>query len=139
MSGNNNSGGWRPPSNPNYIPPPPKERPQFSIAAVIIDLLLPYGLLVLGYWFYFESFKGGVLAFMALVYVVSRLKQILLWTILFYQRFAPEKMRQACMFTPSCSEYMQMAIVKYGVLAGLDKGIDRLARCRGQERGEDYP
>lgn len=139
MSGDNNSGGWRPPSNPNYIPPPPKQRPSFSLAAVIADFLLPYGLAVLGYWRFSETFSGGTVALLAIAYVVLRLKQILLWAILIYQRFAPEKVRQACLFTPSCSEYMYLAIIKYGVLAGLGKGVDRLSRCRGARQGEDFP
>ena len=34
-----------------------------------------------------------------------------------------------CRFTPSCSQYMVDAIVKYGLFVGLLKGFSRLSRC----------
>ena len=38
--------------------------------------------------------------------------------------------RNACRFTPSCSEYMAQAIAKYGVCRGGYMGIKRILRCR---------
>ena len=35
----------------------------------------------------------------------------------------------ACRFTPSCSEYMIQAIVKYGPVRGTAKGVWRICRC----------
>lgn len=34
-----------------------------------------------------------------------------------------------CRFTPTCSEYMKIAIEKYGTFKGLKLGIKRLLRC----------
>jgi putative membrane protein insertion efficiency factor len=35
----------------------------------------------------------------------------------------------ACRFEPSCSRYMQGAIVTHGLLRGVALGVGRLARC----------
>lgn len=67
------------------------------------------------------------------------IKTLLLKSINAYQKYAPAKIREACRFTPSCSEYMKLAILKYGVLKGVPKGINRLYRCRYPNGGIDYP
>lgn len=59
--------------------------------------------------------------------------------ILLYQKHAPERLRQSCLFTPSCSEYMRLAIEKYGALRGVAKGIRRLCRCHRPNGGVDLP
>lgn len=38
---------------------------------------------------------------------------------------------KACLYTPTCSEYAQSAIVKHGFLKGLVLGLARLFRCNG--------
>lgn len=38
--------------------------------------------------------------------------------------------RNACRFTPTCSEYTAQSIAKYGVLRGVFMGIRRILRCR---------
>ena len=38
--------------------------------------------------------------------------------------------RNACRFTPSCSEYTAQAIAKYVVFCGIKMGMKRIARCR---------
>lgn len=76
------------------------------------------------------------------IYIVLFLlliKPLLIWSINMYQRFAPERIRKLCYFEPSCSEYMKMAIEKYGVVRGLKKGCNRLMRCHWPNGGEDYP
>lgn len=60
-------------------------------------------------------------------------------TVLNYQKFAPESLRKACLFTPTCSEYMLLAIKKYGFLKGFLKGIKRLFRCHPPNGGVDEP
>jgi len=67
------------------------------------------------------------------------LKPLAIWMILMYQRFAPTKVRMACFFEPSCSEYMKLAIEKYGLIRGIIKGCDRLGRCHFPNHGKDYP
>ncbi len=38
--------------------------------------------------------------------------------------------RNACRFTPTCSEYTKQAIEKYGVVRGIKMGLNRISRCR---------
>lgn len=38
--------------------------------------------------------------------------------------------RAACRFTPTCSEYMRIAINKHGLFYGIFLGIKRILRCR---------
>ena len=38
--------------------------------------------------------------------------------------------KNACRFTPSCSEYTKQAIIKYGAVRGIYMGIRRIMRCR---------
>ena len=66
-------------------------------------------------------------------------KRFCIWLILLYQRFAPEKIRRECCFEPSCSEYMKLAIEKYGVVKGIYRGGKRLLRCHWPNGGIDYP
>jgi len=45
-----------------------------------------------------------------------------------------------CRFTPSCSEYMILALRKYGPIRGAAKGIWRVCRCHPwNEGGFDPP
>jgi putative membrane protein insertion efficiency factor len=34
-----------------------------------------------------------------------------------------------CRFYPTCSEYTRQAVLKYGVMMGLLKGLQRILRC----------
>lgn len=74
-----------------------------------------------------------------LIFVVAFLKDIFIWLVKVYQKFAPEAVRRKCVFTPSCSEYMILSLEKYGAIRGLIKGIKRLKRCHLPNHGEDYP
>lgn len=40
-----------------------------------------------------------------------------------------------CRFTPTCSQYMKEAIVKYGILKGGFLGIKRILRCHPFNKG----
>ena len=66
-------------------------------------------------------------------------KRVAIWLVKVYQRFAPDKIRNRCRFEPSCSQYMILALEKYGFLKGLCKGIRRLFRCRPPHGGYDEP
>jgi len=67
------------------------------------------------------------------------MKFLLIKLVRFYQKCAPEKVRSACLFKPSCSEYMILAINKYGSIVGIYKGIRRILRCKYPNGGIDYP
>lgn len=65
--------------------------------------------------------------------------RLLLALIRLYQRTAPQRLRGACRFEPSCSNYMMLAIQKYGAWKGVKLGLQRIHRCRIPNGGEDYP
>ena len=63
----------------------------------------------------------------------------MIFLIHLYQKIAPLKLRNSCRFEPSCSNYMIIAINKYGVLKGFFLGLKRIIRCRIPNSGYDYP
>ena len=69
----------------------------------------------------------------------ERIKKLVIGMVRFYQRHAPAEMRAACLFTPTCSEYMILAVEKYGAVRGVIKGIRRILRCKPPNGGVDYP
>ena len=85
--------------------------------------------------------KNGLLIASAvnLAILFMFLKRIAICMVRIYQRFAPESIRRKCRFEPSCSEYMILAIEKYGLWKGIAKGINRLKRCNINDGGFDYP
>ena len=46
-----------------------------------------------------------------------------------YQRFLRPVLPTVCRFQPSCSEYMILAVTKYGPARGAWRGIRRICRC----------
>ncbi len=56
-----------------------------------------------------------------------------------YQRLAPRKIRDACRFEPTCSNYAILALQKYGFLKGWKMVLNRLGRCKWPNGGEDLP
>lgn len=56
-----------------------------------------------------------------------------------YQRLAPQKIRDACRFEPTCSNYAILALQKYGFLKGWKMALNRLRRCKYPNGGEDLP
>lgn len=67
------------------------------------------------------------------------MKKLLIGAVRLYQKKAPYYLRSACLFEPTCSEYMILAIQKYGCVKGVYKGIRRLFRCKPPNGGVDYP
>ena len=72
------------------------------------------------------------------VFVLVYLKRIIIFLVKMYQKNASEDRRGSCCCMPSCSEYMILAVNKYGAVIGVCKGLLRLWRC-GRFRGIDYP
>ena len=99
-----------------------------------------WGTAVLLHILFSESgFPFGYLYLTAILITYFPLKRLAIGLVLLYKVLAPLKVRQKCVFTPTCSTYMIMAIVKYGLFIGVYKGIRRLLRCHPPNGGEDYP
>lgn len=73
------------------------------------------------------------------LYILLRLSSIIIFFIECYQLLAPARVRMRCRFEPSCSQYMILAIKKYGVIKGGIKGIKRIKRCHFPNGGYDNP
>lgn len=117
-------------------------RPDFSLYKEILQFLAAVS--VISLTVYFKSVFSGT-QFLLIVlaevflFIFSQTKNILLLMIFFYQKFAPAQIRAVCLFTPSCSEYMRLSIIRYGVFKGVRKGYLRLKRCRPPNGGIDEP
>ena len=60
---------------------------------------------------------------------MSILNQSAIILIKFYQIFLSPLFPDCCRFYPTCSEYMILAIRKYGAFKGIYLGLKRLCRC----------
>ena len=67
------------------------------------------------------------------------LKSMVIGFIHLYQHYAPEYLRRSCLFKPTCSEYMLLAIEKYGLIKGTALSFKRFERCNGEIYQIDYP
>lgn len=47
-----------------------------------------------------------------------------------YQRWISPLLPSACRFHPTCSEYMKVAIARYGAISGVWLGLKRLGHCQ---------
>lgn len=81
----------------------------------------------------------NIFIILVLASALFNLKEVVVLAIIFYQRFAPNKIRNRCIFIPTCSSYTILVLEKYGVIVGLIKAISRMTRCRYPNGGEDYP
>lgn len=63
------------------------------------------------------------------------------WIIACIRRYQQWKspLHARCRFEPTCSEYMALAVQKYGALRGLWMGMKRISRCRPPHGGIEYP
>ena len=57
------------------------------------------------------------------------MKYIVVSIINIYQATLGLYMRGACKFSPTCSEYMKQAILKYGIVRGFYLACRRLMKC----------
>lgn len=73
-----------------------------------------------------------------LVYLILRLKDIAIFIVHLYQKFAPIEVRSRCGYYPTCSDYMILSIRKYGLIIGIIKGYKRIKRCDGSHK-EEWP
>lgn len=107
---------------------------------IIVMLILSAGIFyMIRYWgnAYWIAILNTVM--FALGYCFVRLKRIILCIVHLYQHFAPDSIRNSCRFEPSCSEYMILAVSRYGAYKGILKGVQRLKRCNLHGGGYDWP
>ena len=62
-------------------------------------------------------------------------RKIALVPVSMYRRFLSPMLRPRCRYFPSCSEYFEQSVMKYGVLKGSLKGLYRILRCNPLARG----
>ena len=130
------------PNNPLNRPKIGYKRALFSVFGFILMMVTVY-LLLMKYTpttisenkF---SFSICICVLLGILYIAIISKKAVIWLVKLYQHFAPDAMRLKCAFEPSCSEYMILAVNKYGVVKGVAKGINRLFRCH-PPGGIDYP
>jgi putative membrane protein insertion efficiency factor len=62
-------------------------------------------------------------------------KRVLLAILRFYKRNISPLLPNACIYTPTCSEYAMEAIQKHGVFKGMGLAIWRVLRCNPFAKG----
>lgn len=121
--------------------------PNINWPVLLLKIILPIPIVFCLFLFLkllFDVFFAILIAIVSvLVYSIFNIKKIILSSVKIYQRIAPRKIRLKCRFEPSCSQYMILAIEKYGAIKGVCKGIKRLSKCNdrgdGLRGGFDYP
>lgn len=67
------------------------------------------------------------------------MKFLLIQILKGYKYFISPLLGSRCRFYPSCSEYMMIAIQRFGVIKGIGLGTKRISRCHpGCEGGIDH-
>ncbi|HEX4956272.1 MAG TPA: membrane protein insertion efficiency factor YidD [Thermoanaerobaculia bacterium] len=57
------------------------------------------------------------------------MKRLLVVVLEGYKRWLSPLLPRACRFSPSCSEYARLAVLKYGAARGSWRAARRLCRC----------
>ncbi len=63
------------------------------------------------------------------------MKRLIIAFIKLYQYSVSPLIPPSCRFCPTCSNYMQEALIKYGLAKGLWLGIRRVLRCHPWNEG----
>ena len=119
-------------------------KPKLHLVRVVIYLILTLavcsGIGVLAYVIA-DSVTAAVISGLSalLLAVIIFARHIAIWLVRLYQNIAPASIRNRCRFEPSCSQYMIIALKKYGFFKGLKKGFSRLRRCKPPNGGTDNP
>ncbi|MBR5827921.1 MAG: membrane protein insertion efficiency factor YidD [Paludibacteraceae bacterium] len=57
------------------------------------------------------------------------IRHICLLPVYFYRSCISPLTPPSCRYTPTCSQYMVEAVMKYGVIKGVKLGVKRIMRC----------
>jgi putative component of membrane protein insertase Oxa1/YidC/SpoIIIJ protein YidD len=137
----------------------PLERPKTSIATAVVSVALffmavavmSFGVIWLASWLGINLQIRCIILHPIVVIVLSSLscfalsfllilKRMTIGIVRLYQHYAPEDMRRKCILKPTCSEYMILAVEKYGAIRGVKKSVHRLLiTCRGWDYRVDEP
>lgn len=120
------------------------ERPQINWIRIILRIVVLSIIFIIALNFLLNlemsfAFSASVPFTFLVFYIFFHLKEILICIIRIYQRYAPKATRMKCRFEPSCSQYMILALQKYGLLKGVKMGLKRLGRCKVGNGGYDFP
>lgn len=107
-----------------------------GVGDFVYELIKPVDYL---YTIRFSTLYGRIAALMLLLELFIFRKNIAIFMVRLYQKFAPESIRSNCLYEPCCSNYMIMAIEKYGFFRGICRGVKRIGRCKIPNGGIDYP
>lgn len=55
--------------------------------------------------------------------------RLLVWCIGLYKRWISPLLPKACRFSPTCSEYARLALLKHGLARGTFLAAGRILRC----------
>ena len=71
--------------------------------------------------------------------IIYPIKIVMLLLIKLYQWLISPLLPRTCRFYPTCSTYMILAIMEWGIVKGVWLGIKRICRCRPKGPcGEDF-
>ena len=65
----------------------------------------------------------------------NNVKNVFLLPVRLYRRAVSPHLKPRCIYFPSCSEYFEQAVMKYGLFKGSAKGAFRVLRCNPFARG----
>lgn len=65
----------------------------------------------------------------------NNVKNAFLLPVSLYRRAVSPHLKPRCIYFPSCSEYFEQAVMKYGLFKGSAKGAYRVLRCNPFARG----
>lgn len=66
------------------------------------------------------------------------LKKIFLFPVYIYKFGISPLLPHSCIFTPTCSNYMILAVEEFGIIKGFWLGIKRLFRCVPWQKKRGY-
>jgi putative component of membrane protein insertase Oxa1/YidC/SpoIIIJ protein YidD len=120
---------------------------KYTMTFICIDIIITFTTFLVLQNIFMDTFFLHPLEMKIIVFLMYTIPGLILFSqkaiiglVKLYQHYSPERIRRKCIFKPTCSEYMILAIEKFGLIKGLYKGIWRMFfKCRGYHYSIDYP